>query len=73
MTAEVTAEKKTRHEWAVRQIDAGMGQRINCLYRNMGVLPEQARDVVAAAHKDWLDMNSGRSISGICFSSRLDG
>ena len=31
-------------------------QRINCLYcRNMGLLQEAARDVAAAAHKDWLD------------------
>ena len=34
-------------------------QRINCLYsRNMGVRGcsrRQARDVVSAAHKDWLD------------------
>ena len=51
------SEEKTLHEWAVRQIDAGMGlselaavtaETWECSRRN-------ARDVVAAAHKDWLN------------------
>ena len=39
----VTAsEKRQRHEWAVRQIDAGMGlSELTAFYcRNMGVLPQ---------------------------------
>ncbi|MEC7738010.1 MAG: hypothetical protein VYE46_03935 [Cyanobacteriota bacterium] len=58
----VTAsEKKQRHEWAIRQIEAGMGlseltslaaETLRCSRRN-------ARDVVCAAHKDWLDAAYG--------------
>ena len=55
----VTAsEKKQRHEWAVRQIERRNGsQRINLPLPKHGVLSPRidARDVVAAAHKDWLD------------------
>ena len=54
----VTAsEKKTRHEWAVRQIDAGMGlsELTAVTAETWGVSRRNARDVVAAAHKDWLD------------------
>ena len=54
----VTAsEKKQRHEWAVRQIDAGMGlSELTALTaETWGCSRRQARDVVAKAHKDWLD------------------
>ena len=54
----VTAsEKKQRHEWAVRQIDAGMGLSELTAFtaETWGCSRRQARDVVAAAHKDWLD------------------
>ena len=53
----VTAsEKKQRHEWAVRQIDAGMGLSELTAFtaETWGCSRRQARDVVAAAHKDWL-------------------
>ena len=54
----VTAsEKKQRHEWAVRQIDAGMGfsELTAFIVETWGCSRRNARDVVAAAHKDWLD------------------
>ena len=54
----VTAsEKKQRHEWAVRQIDAGMGLSELTAFTadTWGCSRRNARDVVAAAHKDWLD------------------
>ena len=58
----VTAsEKKTRHEWAVMQIDAGMGLSELTAFtaETWGCSRRQARDVVAAAHKDWLDAAYG--------------
>ena len=58
----VTAsEKKQRHEWAVRQIDAGMGLSELTAFtaETWGCSRRQARDVVAAAHKDWLDAAYG--------------
>ena len=54
----VTAsEKKQRHEWAVRQIDAGMGlsELIAFTAETWGCSRRNARDVVAKAHKDWLN------------------
>ena len=54
----VTAnEKKQRHEWAIRQIDAGMGLSELTAFtaETWGCSRRQARDVVAKAHKDWLD------------------
>ena len=54
----VTAsEKKQRHEWAVRQIDAGMGLSELTAFtaETWGCSRRNARDVVCAAHKDWLD------------------
>ena len=54
----VTAsEKKQRHEWAIRQIDTGMGlSELTALTaETWGCSRRNARDVVCAAHKDWLD------------------
>ena len=54
----VTASaKKQRHEWAVRQIDAGMGLSELTAFtaETWGCSGRNARDVVAAAHKDWFD------------------
>ena len=54
----VTAsEKKQRHEWAVRQIDAGMGHSELTAFtaETWGCSCRNARDVVCAAHKDWLN------------------
>ena len=51
------SEKKQRHEWAVRQIDAGMGlSELTAITADTwGCSRRQSRDVVANAHKDWLD------------------
>ena len=54
----VTAsEKKQRHEWAIRQIDAGMGLSELTAFtaETWGCSRRNTRDFVAAAHKDWLD------------------
>ena len=54
----VTASKKEhRHEWAGQQKDAGMGlSELTAFTAETWVWSRrQARDVVAAAHKDWLD------------------
>ena len=50
-------EKKQRHEWAMRQIDAGMGLSELTAFtaETWGCSRRNARDVVAAAHKDWLN------------------
>ena len=52
-----TSEKKQRHECAIWQIDAGMGLSELTAFtaETWGCSRRQARDVVAAAHKDWLD------------------
>ena len=53
----VTAsDKKQRHEWPIRQIDAGMGLSELTAFtaETWGCSRRNARDVVAA-HKDWLD------------------
>ena len=58
----VTAsEKKKRHEWAVRQIDAGMGLSELTAFtaETWGCSRRHARDFVCAAHKDWLDAAYG--------------
>ena len=59
-----TSEKKQRHEWAIRQIDAGMSLSALTAFtaftaETWGCSRRQARDVVAAAHKDWLDAAYG--------------
>ena len=58
----VTArEKKQRHEWAMKQIDAGMGLSELTAFTadTWGCSRRNARDVVSAAHKDWLDAAYG--------------
>ena len=58
----VTAiEKKQRHEWAMRQIDAGMGLSELTAFtaETWGCSRRNARDVVCAAHKGWLDAAYG--------------
>ena len=58
----VTAsEKKQRHEWAIRQIDAGMGlSELTALTaETWGYSRRNARDVVCAAQKDWLNSCCG--------------
>ena len=52
-----TSEKNQRHEWAIRQIDVGMGLSELTAFtaETWGCSRRHARDVVAKAHKDWLD------------------
>ena len=54
-------EKKQLHEWAVRQIDAGMGLSELTAFtaETWGCSRRNALDVVCAAHKDWLDTAYG--------------
>ena len=57
----MASEKKQRHEWAIRQIDAGMGLSELTAFtaETWGCSRRNARDVVCAAHKDWLDAAYG--------------
>ena len=50
-------EKQQRHEWAMKQIDRGVGfsELASLISETWGCSRRNARDVVAAAHKDWLD------------------
>ena len=50
------SEKKQCHEWAVRQIDTGMGlSELTVLtVETWGCSRQYARDVVAKAHADWI-------------------
>ena len=73
----VTArEKKQRHEWAVQQIDAGMGlsELTTHTAETWGYSRRNARDVMCAAHKDWLDAAYGSEEIDecACFFSRLE-
>ena len=58
----VTAsEKKQRHEWAVRQIDAGMGLSELTAFtaETWGCSRRNARRVVTEAHKEWMEIAFG--------------
>ena len=58
----VTAsEKKQRHEWTIRQIDAGMGlsELTASTAETWGCSRRQARRVVTEAHKEWMDLAFG--------------
>ena len=62
----VTASaKKQRHEWAIRQIDAGMGlSELTALTaETWGVSRRTARDVTAKAHKDWIEAFNHQDIN----------
>jgi len=50
-------EKQQRHEWAMKQIDKGVGfsELASLISETWGCTRRNARDVVAAAHKDWLN------------------
>ena len=60
-----TSEKKQRHEWAIRQIDAGMGlSELTALTaETWGVTRRQARTVVKEAHQEWLDAFNDEDIN----------
>ena len=50
-------EKQQRHEWAMKQIDRGVGfsELASLISETWGCTRRNARDVVCAAHKDWLN------------------
>ena len=58
-------EKQQRHEWAVRQIDAGMGlSELTALTaETWGCSRRNASDVVAKAHKDWMEAFNHQEIN----------
>lgn len=62
----VTASaKKQRHEWTIRQIDAGVGlSELTALTaETWGVSRRTARDVTAKAHKDWIEAFNHQDIN----------
>ena len=62
----VTASaKKQRHEWAIRQIDAGVGlsELAALTAETWGVSRRTARDVTAKAHKDWIEAFNHQDIN----------
>ena len=62
----VTASaKKQRHEWAIRQIDAGVGlSELTALTaETWGVYRRTARDVTAKAHNDWIEAFNHQDIN----------
>ena len=62
----VTASaKKQRHEWAIRQIDAGVGlSELTALTaETWGVSRRTARDVTAKAHNDWIEAFNHQDIN----------
>jgi hypothetical protein len=62
----VTASaKKQRHEWAIRQIDAGVGlSELTALTaETWGISRRTARDVTAKAHKDWIEAFNHQDIN----------
>ena len=74
----VTAsEKKQRHEWAIRQIDAGMGlsELTAFIAETWGAPADRlVMSSLRPTRTGWtLAMDQRRSTSGTCFFSRLDG
>ena len=58
-------EKQQRHEWAMKQIDKGVGfsELASLTSKTWGVTRRQARTVVKEAHKEWLDAFNGEDIN----------
>ena len=54
-------EKHQRHEWAMKQIDKGVGfsELASLMAETWGCCRRQARRVVADAHKEWMDVCFG--------------
>ena len=50
-------EKQQRHEWAMKQVDRGVGfsELASLVAETWGCSRPQARRVVTEVHKDWLD------------------
>ena len=55
------AEKKQRHEWAMKQIDRGVGfsELASLVAETWGCSRRQARRVVSEAHRDWMELAFG--------------
>ena len=58
-------EKQQRHEWAMKQIDKGVGfsELASLTSKTWGVTRRQDRTVVKEAHKEWLDAFNGEDIN----------
>ena len=54
-------EKQQRHEWAMKQIDKGVGfsELASLISETWGCTRRNARHVVSLAHKEWLDVAFG--------------
>ena len=54
-------EKQKRHEWAMKQIDKGVGfsELATLVAETWGCSSRQARRVVADAHKEWMHLCFG--------------
>ena len=62
----VTASaKKHRHEWAIRQIDRGVGfsELASLTSETWGSTRRNARHVVSLADKEWMDIAFGTEAS----------
>ena len=58
----VSKEKKQqRHEWAMKQIDRGVGfsELASLISETWGCTRRNARHVVSLAHKEWMDIAFG--------------
>ena len=75
------AEKQQRHEWAMKQIDKGVGfsELASLVAETWGCSRRQARRVVTEAHKEWMDLAFGddnvdqrdlRSSASLAWSAR---
>ena len=54
-------EKQQRHEWAMKQIDKGVGfsELASLISETWGCTRRNARHVVTQAHKEWMDLAFG--------------
>ena len=54
-------EKQQRHEWAMKQIDKGVGfsELASLVSETWGCSRRNARRVVSDAHKEWMDVAFG--------------
>ena len=54
-------EKQKRHEWAMKQIDRGVGfsELASLISETWGCTRRNARHVVSLAHKEWMDIAFG--------------
>ena len=62
ITKRVTKEEKQqRHEWAMKQIDRGVGfsELASLISETWGCTRRNARHVVSLAHKEWMDIAFG--------------